>query len=150
MAAANPAVAPSASIAARPTGVLETTRSTCPRIMQLVTMICTNRAMRWCRAKAWASIAKFTSVVNVAITSTKQGSRTSAGISPRTAATKVAEPTAFATVLETASSGHKPSSCAHAGLRRKAAAAKTLGARMSRRRTVAITEVEVTVAPVTA
>jgi hypothetical protein len=67
-------------------------------------------------------------VVNVATTSTKAGSRTKDGITPRSAEMVTLEPTrtavlaiararALTMLVLTASRGHSPSSCTHAGLR---------------------------------
>ena len=77
-------------------------------------------------------------VVKVAIISTKQGSRAMSGMMRRsseidvfelmtTKALAMASPVALATVLLTASSGHRPSSCAQAGLFSMTARPKSLG-----------------------
>ena len=111
-----------------------TTCSMRPRIRQLVTMICTNSAMRSYTSKAYACMVRLAKVVKVAINSTKQGRRRSRGITWRKAEANVAEPistrvvaaaspSALATVVDTASSGHNPSSCTGAIAGRAAALA---------------------------
>ena len=117
----NPIAVANASVVATKTVSRDALCSIRPRIMQLVTMICTNKAMRTYTSHSSASMVNIATVVKVAITSTKKGNRTFAGINFRIIDMSIAEltstnvlamlkPTAFSIVLLTASKGQRPSS----------------------------------------